>query len=57
MAKRAKKKTRGRPKPTYAKKKFSQKDLAAAAKAMLDKLQELSGGAIIFGCCTQGCCD
>jgi hypothetical protein len=28
-----------------------------AAAAMLHNLGEKSGGAVIRGCCTQGCCD
>jgi hypothetical protein len=28
-----------------------------AASAMLHSLADKSGGAVIAGCCTQGCCD
>src|SRR4051812_33035945 len=36
---------------------YSSKDLLAAKRAMLSTLAEISGGNLIAGCCTQGCCD
>ncbi len=40
-----------------AKKLYSGADVLKAKRAMLDHLAALSGGVLIPGCCTQGCCD
>src|SRR5215831_1287650 len=36
---------------------YSRQDMLEAKRAMLSTLAELSGGKVILGCCTQGCCD
>lgn len=36
---------------------YSRHEIIQAKRAMLNHLAELSGGALILGCCTQGCCD
>ncbi|MDX1121810.1 hypothetical protein GOL29_27985 [Sinorhizobium medicae] len=36
---------------------YSSQDLADGKRAMLSTLAEISGGKLILGCCTQGCCD
>lgn len=43
--------------PTPTKKTYSEHDMKLAKSAMLGKLAELSGGVLLAGCCTQGCCD
>jgi hypothetical protein len=36
---------------------YSKEDIEEARQKMLDHLAEISGGELILGCCTQGCCD
>jgi hypothetical protein len=36
---------------------YSSQDMLDAKRAMLSALAEISGGKLILGCCTQGCCD
>ncbi|MBY3222196.1 hypothetical protein [Rhizobium laguerreae] len=36
---------------------YSSQDLLNGKRAMLSTLAEISGGKLILGCCTQGCCD
>lgn len=36
---------------------YTREQLVKAKQAMLDQLAEFSGGELIRGCCTQGCCD
>jgi len=43
---------KGEPKKLY-----SQKDIKEAKQKMLDHLASISGGEVILGCCTQGCCE
>ena len=43
--------------PPGAKKLYTKEDLRRAKIAMLDYLADLSGGRLLKGCCTQGCCD
>lgn len=38
-------------------KRYTRADLEKAKQAMLHSLAELSGGELLRGCCTQGCCD
>lgn len=42
----------GKPQKMYTK-----ADIEAARQKMLDHLAEISGGDLILGCCTQGCCE
>ncbi len=42
---------------TAAKKLYSRKDIDEARKKMLEHLASISGGELILGCCTQGCCE
>jgi hypothetical protein len=39
-----------------SKKLYSKEDLAKARIAMLKELAAISGGELLRGCCTQGCC-
>jgi hypothetical protein len=39
------------------KKLYTKADLARARKAFLEELRSVSGGSLIRGCCTQGCCE
>lgn len=36
---------------------YTKHDLAKARFAMLKELASISGGELIRGCCTQGCCE
>ncbi len=36
---------------------YTQQDIEDARQKMLDHLASLSGGQVILGCCTQGCCE
>jgi hypothetical protein len=36
---------------------YSRQDVLQAKRAMLSTLAEISGGNLLLGCCTQGCCD
>ena len=36
---------------------YTKTDLIRAKRAMLDELASMSGGGLVAGCCTQGCCD
>jgi hypothetical protein len=36
---------------------YTREQLTIAKQAMLDQLAGFSGGRMIPGCCTQGCCD
>jgi hypothetical protein len=38
-------------------KRYGRDDLLRAKQAMLNELAEISGGKLLLGCCTQGCCD
>ncbi len=40
-----------------AKKIYSRKDIEEARQKMLSHLASISGGTLIMGCCTQGCCE
>lgn len=39
------------------KKLYSYQDIEVARQKMLDHLASISGGEVILGCCTQGCCE
>ncbi len=36
---------------------YAKEDIEQAKRAMLDSLARISGGKLIPGCCTQGCCE
>ena len=36
---------------------YELEDIIKAKRAMVDHLASLSGGELLKGCCTQGCCD
>jgi hypothetical protein len=36
---------------------YSRQDMLTAKRAMLNHLASLSHGALLMGCCSQGCCD
>jgi hypothetical protein len=36
---------------------YSKAEIEEARQKMLDHLASISGGEIILGCCTQGCCE
>jgi hypothetical protein len=44
-------------KATKTKKLYTRSDINKAKAAMLKTLAEISGGRLLLGCCTQGCCD
>jgi hypothetical protein len=39
------------------KEQYTREDIIRARQAMLDSLAAASGGRLLAGCCTQGCCD
>ncbi len=39
------------------KKMYTREEIEEARQKMLEHLASLSDGALILGCCTQGCCD
>jgi hypothetical protein len=39
------------------KKLYTKQDIQRARKAMLQELAAISGGRLLKGCCTQGCCE
>jgi hypothetical protein len=43
--------------PKATKNVYTREDILQAKASMLGKLAELSGGVLVAGCCTQGCCD
>jgi hypothetical protein len=43
--------------PREKKELYTKADIARARKAFLDELRNVSGGTLIRGCCTQGCCE
>jgi hypothetical protein len=45
------------PKKNTGPKLYTPADLNKARTAMLKALADISGGRLIRGCCTQGCCD